>query len=96
MSCCSSTSMGLSLEVSGATCEALVALPRAGIGSTDLVPPAGLMSTGGLASVVPAVSVHRDFWPPPFGRLVCPFSCGAFLLGPAISSRGPRSLDLGQ
>ena len=62
--------MGLSLEVSGATCEALVALPRAGIGSTDLVPPAGLMSAGGLASVVPAVSVHRDFWPPPFGRLV--------------------------
>ena len=62
--------MGLSLEVSAASCEALDALPHAGIGSTDLVPPGGLMSSGVLASVVCVVTVRRDFGLPPSGRLV--------------------------
>ena len=62
--------MGLSLEVSGASCEALDALPRAGIGSTDLVPSGGLMSSTVPASVAPVVSVRRHFWPPPSGCVV--------------------------
>ena len=62
--------MGLSVEVSGASCEAPDALARAGIRSTDLVPPGGPMSSGVRASVVSVVSVRRDFGPPPSGRLV--------------------------
>ena len=62
-SCSSSTSMGLSFEVTGASCDPLAALPRAGIGSTDHVPPGSSMTAGAPASVAPAATVRRDFWP---------------------------------
>ena len=68
-SCCSSTSMGAPLEALGASCEALDAIPRAGIRSGDLVPPGGWMSSGALAPVASGVSLRRDFDPPPSRRL---------------------------
>ena len=52
-----------------ASLEALGALPRAGIGSTDLVPPGGWMSSGALAPVASGVSLRRHFDLPPSRRL---------------------------
>ena len=69
-SCCSSTSIGASLEAPGASCEALEALPRVGIGSTDLVPPGGRMSSGACVLAAFGVSMRRDFGPPSSRRFV--------------------------
>ena len=63
-SCSSSTSMGLSLEVTGAAGFSLSALPRVGIGSTDLVPPGGSTSGGAPAPATPLDTVRRDLRPP--------------------------------
>ena len=60
-SCSPSTSMGLSLEVTGASGGPLSGLPRAGIGSTDLVPPGGSTSARAPVSVTPSETVRRDF-----------------------------------
>ena len=62
--CSSSTSMGLSLEVTGASGVPLSALPRVGIGSTDLVPPGGSTSGGAPVPATPFQTVRLDLRPP--------------------------------
>ena len=64
MSCSSSTSMGHSLEAAGAAGFSLSALPRAGIGSTDLVPPGGPASGGAPALATPFGTVRLALWLP--------------------------------